>query len=315
MKISPIRTRIAVIAFVVTLASGNPGVNATEKQIADLEADIAALTAELDEVSESGGVATQLLSNIETAKAEIETAKTALPEKEKALASKMYLLGIYQSAFRVVTTMVAGEDLGTIQLNNGEVVPGALFLKTEKGGIQVQTGSGPRSIPISQLPATLSGKLQLPPAIATPTTTLEAVQAAKPAVLKTKEEIAAASSATPAAPATAATAAGATAATGAAAPAPQVSQADAYQQIQQRNAARQKQILDIKARYAELFAEKKKARSDKASAEAGFRSAKIKKAKTEVDAAMDFHNSRIARIEEEEASLRTEMARIQSEFE
>jgi len=312
MKISPIRTRIAVIAFVVTLASGNPGVNATEKQIADLEADIAALTAELDEVSESGGVATQLLSNIETAKAEIETAKTALPEKEKALASKMYLLGIYQSAFRVVTTMVAGEDLGTIQLNNGEVVPGALFLKTEKGGIQVQTGTGPRSIPISQLPATLSGKLQLPPAIETPTTTFEAVQAAKPAVLKTKEEIAAASSATPAAPATAA---GATAATGAAAPAPQVSQADAYQQIQQRNAARQKQILDIKARYAELFAEKKKARSDKASAEAGFRSAKIKMAKTEVDAAMDVHNSRIARIEEEEASLRTEMARIQSEFE
>lgn len=312
MKITPIRTRIAVVAFIVLLASVNPGVNATEKQIADLEADIAALTTELDEVSASGGVATQLLSNIETAKAEIETTKTALPGKESALAAKMYLLGIYQSAFRVVTTMVAGEDLGTIQLNNGEVVPGALFLKTEKGGIQVQTGTGPRSISISQLPVTLSGKLQLPPAIATPTTTFEAVQAAKPAVLKTKEEIAAARSATPAAPFPAA---GGAADAGAAAPAPQVAKADDYQQIQQRNAARQKQIIQIRARYAELFTEKKKARSDKAEAEAGFRSAKIKKAKSEVDETMDFHNSRIARIEEEEASLRTEMTRIQSEFE
>lgn len=318
MKISPIRNYIAAIAFMVIVASGSPGVNATEKQIADLEADIAALTTELEEVSASGGVAVQLLSNIETAKEEIETAKTALPEKEQALAAKMYLLGIYQSAFRVVTTMVAGEDLGTIQLNTGEVIPGASFLKTEKGGIQVQTGTGPRSLSISQLPATLSGKLQLPPAIASPTTTFEAVKSAKPEVLKSKEEIAAASSATPAAPATAAGATavtGVTGVTGAAAPAPQLSQTDAYQQIQQRNAARQKQIQQIKARYAVLFSEKKKARSDKAADEAGFRSAKIKKAQTEVNAAMDFHNSRIARIEEEEASLRTEMARIQSEFE
>jgi hypothetical protein len=315
MKITPIRNSIAAIAFMVIVASGSPGVNATEKQIADLEADIAALTTELEEVSASGGVAMQLLSNIETAKEEIETAKTALPEKEQALAAKMYLLGIYQSAFRVVTTMVAGEDLGTIQLNTGEVIPGASFLKTEKGGIQVQTGTGPRSLSISQLPATLSGKLQLPPAIASPTTTFEAVKSAKPEVLKSKEEIAAASSATPAAPATAAGATAVTGVTGAAAPAPQLSQTDAYQQIQQRNAARQKQIQEIKARYAVLFSEKKKARSDKAADEAGFRSAKIKKAQTEVNAAMDFHNSRIARIEEEEASLRTEMARIQSEFE
>jgi len=315
MKISPIRNYIAAIAFMVIVASGSPGVNATEKQIADLEADIAALTTELEEVSASGGVAVQLLSNIETAKEEIETAKNALPEKEQALAAKMYLLGIYQSAFRVVTTMVAGEDLGTIQLNTGEVIPGASFLKTEKGGIQVQTGTGPRSLSISQLPATLSGKLQLPPAIASPTTTFEAVKSAKPEVLKSKEEIAAASSATPAAPATAAGATAVTGVTGAAAPAPQLSQTDAYQQIQQRNAARQKQIQEIKARYAVLFSEKKKARSDKAADEAGFRSAKIKKAQTEVNAAMDFHNSRIARIEEEEASLRTEMARIQSEFE
>lgn len=312
MKITPIRNYIAAVAFIAAIASGYPGVNATEKQIADLEADIAALTTELEEVSASGGVATQLLSNIETAKAEIETAKTALPEKEKALASKMYLLGIYQSAFRVVTTMVAGEDLGTIQLNNGEVIPGASFLKTEKGGIQVQTGTGPRSIPISQLSAALSGKVQLPPAIATPTTTFEAVKAAKPAGLNSKEEIAAARSATPAAPFPAA---GGAADAGAAAPAPQVSQTDAYQQIQQRNAARQKQIIQIRARYAELFTEKKKARSDKAAAEAGFRSAKIKKAKSEVDETMGFLNSRIERIEEEEASLRTEMARIQSEFE
>jgi len=46
-----------------------------------------------------------------------------------------------------------------------------------------------------------------------------------------------------------------------------------------------------------------------------FRSAKIKKSKNEIDSTMSFHNSGIAKIEEEEASLRTEIARIQSEFE
>jgi hypothetical protein len=301
------KKHLATGSLAIVMTCGTLSLHATEKQIADLEADIAALKVELEEVSATGGVATQLLSNIETAKAEIEKTKAELPEKEKSLAAKSYLLGIYQSAFRVVTTMVAGEDLGTIQLSNGEVIPGASFLKTERGGIQVQTGTGTRSIPTSQLPAGLSAKIQLPPGITEPTTTFEAVKATKPAVIKSKEEMAAA--AAPSAPSTLAASAGATA------PAPQVSQTDAYQQIQQRNAARQKEILQIKARYAELFAEKKKARSDKAEAEAGFRSAKIKKARTEVDATMAFHNAKIERIEAEEAQLRTEMARIQSEFE
>jgi hypothetical protein len=183
MKMTPIRNHVVAATFFVVMAGCLGGVSATEKQIADLEGDIAALKVELEEVSASGGTAMQLLSNIETAKAEIENTKTTLPEKEEALAAKSYLLGIYQSAFRVVTTMVAGEDIGVIQLNNGEVVQGAFFLKTEKGGIQVQTGTGPRSIPITELPAALSGKLQLPPNIAPPATTFETVKAAKPEVL------------------------------------------------------------------------------------------------------------------------------------
>lgn len=316
MKRTQFRTRLAAGAVVVAMTSSFVGLNATEKQIADLEEDIAALKIELGEVSEAGDAATQLISNIETAKEEIEKSREALTGKEKELAAKSYLLGIYQSAFRVTTTMIAGEDLGTIQLNTGEVIPGASFLKTEKGGIQVQTGIGTKSIPISQLPAAMSVKLQLPPSITAPTTTLEVVKASKPALLRTKEDIAAAE---------AVRAAGTSPGTAGAPPAgvaevaagtvAQPSQADQYQQIQQRNAARQKQIQEIKARYAVLFSEKKKARSDKAADEAGFRSAKIKKAQTEITAAMDFHNSRIARIEAEEASLRTEMARIQSEFE
>jgi len=79
--------------------------------------------------------------------------------------------------------------------------------------------------------------------------------------------------------------------------------------------ARQKQILGIKARYSELFAAKKKARADRASSDAAFRGAKIKKARTEIDSTMGAHDERIALIEAEESKLRTEMARIQSEFE
>src|SRR5690606_24649163 len=91
--------------------------------------------------------------------------------------------------------------------------------------------------------------------------------------------------------------------------------ANDYVQIQQRNAARQKQILQIKERYSQLFLDKKRARSDKAADDAAFRSAKIKKSKTEVDSTMKLHNQKIEAIEAEEAKLRAEMARIQSEFE
>ncbi|NLT72343.1 MAG: hypothetical protein GXX91_16845 [Verrucomicrobiaceae bacterium] len=294
------------------MLSALTNVVATEKQIASLEEDIAELKAELKEVSSSGEAAAQLLSNIETAKAEMETTKAALPEKEKALAEKTYLLEIYQSAFRVVTSLVAGDDLGTVQLTTGEVLSGASFLKTEKGGILVQMATGPRAIPIEHLPATFSGKIQLPPDIAAPGTTLEALQAMKPAPLQTKEELAAAAAGTKKATASAPVASTAGAAAPAAAAA---TPADAYLEVQKRNTARQEKIRQIKARYAQLYAEKKKARADKASAEAGFRSAKIKKARTEVEATMKFHNSKIQRIEEEEASLRQEIQRIQSEFE
>lgn len=313
MRVIPTNKRLLSGIFALALSGCITGVHATEKQIADLEEDIAALKVELEEVSASGGAAAQLLSNIETAKAEIEKSRAELPEKEKALAAKSYLLGIYQSAFRVVTTMVAGENLGTLQLTNGEAIPGAIFLKTERGGIQVQTAAGTRSIPITQLPAGLSARIQLPPAIPAPAMNFEAVKATKPAFLQTKEEIAAAKTAAqaPAGGTVASTEAGASS-EGAA---PALSKADEFKQIQQRNADRQKRILEIKDRYAVLFAEKKKARTDKAAAEAGFRSAKIKKAKSEVDSTMDFHNSKIARIEEEEANLRREMLRIQSEFE
>ena len=307
-------TATACLAFLL-LSGVLTNVGATEKQIASLEEDIAELKAELEEVSGSGKAAAQLLSNIETAKEEIEATKTTLPEKEKALSEKSYLLGIYQSAFRVVTSMVAGEDLGTVRLTTGEVLAGASFLKTEKGGILVQMDTGTRAIPINQLPATLSAKIQLPPDIAAPSTTVEALQAMKPALLQSEEEIAAAASGTKKVAATTAAAAGTDAAAPAAPEAAAATPADAYLEVQKRNAARQEKIRQIKARYAQLYAEKKKARAEKASAEAGFRSAKIKKARTEVESTMNFHNSKIQRIEAEEASLRQEIQQIQSEFE
>lgn len=308
MRVIPTNKRLLSGIFALALSGCITGVHATEKQIADLEEDIAALKVELEEVSASGGAAAQLLSNIETARAEIEKSRAELPEKEKALAAKSYLLGIYQSAFRVVTTMVAGENLGTLQLTNGEAIPGAIFLKTERGGIQVQTAAGTRSIPITQLPAGLSARIQLPPAIPAPAMNFEAVKATKPAFLQTKEEIAAAKVSN-----TSVTSGNTTAAPSVAGP--QQAQPDEYQLIQQRNAARQKQIQQIKARYSALFTEKKKARADKAADDAAFRSAKIKKSQTEVNATMEMHNSKIARIEEEEAKLRAELTRIQSEFE
>ncbi len=317
MKTSFITSRVLIGTACVglfVLSAGPVNVFATEKQIASLEEDIAELKVELEEISDSGKAAAQLLSNIETAKEEMETTKAALPEKEKALLEKNYLLKIYQSAFRVVSTMVAGEDLGVLRLTTGETLAGASFLKTEQGAILVQMDTGTRSIPIEHLPATLSGKIQLPPKIAAPSTTVEAIRTTKPTWLQSKEEIAAASAATEE-KTSASTSAPATTAATTAAVTPEASAADAYLEVQKRNAARQEQIRQIKARYTELYQEKKKARSEKATAEAGFRSAKIKKSRTEVESTLSFHNSKIQRIEDEEAKLRAEMTRIQSEFE
>jgi hypothetical protein len=314
MKVNPINRLILIGAVFVIATAGLPRAEANEKQIADLENDIAALKAKVAELGGPGNASVQLRSNIATAKAEIEKTKAALPAKEKALAAKSFLLGIYQSAFRVVTSMVAGQNLGTIQLANGEVVPGASFLKVDKGGILVQTATGSRSIPIAQLPATLSGMIQQPPTVAPLSMTLESIKASKPASLQTEEELAAASAATavPVATAGTATTAAQPAPAGAA---PTTSPDDAYLQVQQRNTARQKQIFALKARYSELYAEKKKVRDAQALDDAKFRSAKIKKSRTEIDGTMSIHNSKLQNIEAEEAKIRDEMSRIQSEFE
>lgn len=307
MKTTSMRARLALGAFSAAIAGGLLTVQAADKQITDLEEDIAALKVKLEELGGPGGSTTLLLSNIETAKKEIEEAKVNLPEKEKTLAANSYLLGAYQSAFRVVTTMVAGENLGTIRLNDGEVIPGASFLKMERDRIFVQTGTTSRSLPLAQLPATLNAKFKLPPTLPAPHSTFENLIASKPAALRTKADLAASSGKAPKGEAEN----GGVEKGAEAAPSP----SDVYLEVQQRNGVRQKQILALKEQYAALFQAKKIVRTEQAVAEERFRSAKIKKARSEVESTMGVFTKQIQKIEEDESRIRNDIIRIQGEFE
>ena len=169
-------------------------VQGTEKQVQDLEKDIAALKAELEQLSGDGGTVTQMSENIKTAEAEVESTREALASKEKSIAGNEFLLGVYQSAFRVVTTLTPGTDLGIVQFSDGELLQGASFISADRGGILVQLPTGSRTVNVALLPDSFSDRVQLPPRTAPITMTVAALKQSKPDFLLTKEELAAAKS-------------------------------------------------------------------------------------------------------------------------
>jgi len=293
-------------------------VQGTEKQVQDLEKDIAALKAELEQLSGDGGTVTQMSENIKTAQAEVESTREALASKEKSIAGNEFLLGVYQSAFRVVTTLTPGTDLGIVQLSDGELLQGASFISADRGGILVQLPTGSRTVNVALLPDSFSDRVQLPPRTAPITMTVAALKQSKPDFLLTKEELAAAKSGN-SNTAVASTGKNVGQEQGAVAPVAkkgsETEAANTFEEVRKRNEARQKQILTMKARYSELLLAKKKARMEKADSEKMFRDAKIKKSSKEIQSTLGLHDKKLQGIEEEEARLRSEMARIQTEFE
>jgi septal ring factor EnvC (AmiA/AmiB activator) len=299
---SPIATLVLGAVFAGAVSS----TFATEAQIAELESEIAALTASIEAVEEESGGVSQLKANLEAAEKEIEAAKESLPAREKAILGKEFLLAAYQSAFRVVTKFTPGDNLGSFVLKNGETVEPCSFVSAGKGAILVQGTTGSRSIPLPMLPDTFSNRILLPPQTAPMTTSSTVLMEAKPEAIRTAEEkrMVVAKSAS----------GGASSAAPAGGPAESAASPD-FEAIRKRNEARQREIAELKLRFADLFTQKKIARSEKASAEKVFREAKIKKSQSEVSSTLKMHDDKLSRIEADEHELRQQISRLQSQME
>lgn len=284
----------------------------TEKQVADLKSDIAELEQKIAEFGTAGAELTRLQENIKSSETEIAALKERLPQMETEIANKEKLLPIYQGAFRVVTKLTPGQDLGSFTLKNGITVEPCNFVGISNGAIQVQSATGSRSIPIDQLPDSFSDRILLPPATQPLAGTLIAIKESKPDFLKTSaDKVAEKRVAGAQAPAPGASGSGA----GAAASPPAGSAASEREAIRLRNEKRQREISELKLQFADLFNQKKQAREAKASDERTFREARIKRSPKEVAETIRMHDQRLANIEKQEADLRARIARIQLEFE
>lgn len=294
--------RVAVFSAAAWLSSP---LCATEKQVVDLEADIAALKEKLAETGSLGDEIVKLTANIESAEKEIAAAKAEASAKETELAGKEYLLGIYQGAYRITTTLAPGENLGAMTLKNGEGVDPSSFVSIGNGSVLVQTATGSRSIPLGMLPDSLAGRISMPPPVEPLSTTVAAVRAGKPDSIKSTEEKS--SSEAPPAPMAAAP----PEAKPSSAPVP----ANDAESVRKRNNERLLEITHLKTRFSELFTQKKIARQEKADAEKRFREARIKRSQAEITSTMKMHNDKISAIEQEEASIRAKIATLQAQME
>lgn len=298
-------TAFFVHAFLGLAVSGT---FATEKQIQELEEEISGIKSKIEALEQENGGLQQLLANIESAEKEIEEAKETLPAKETAVGGKEFLLAAYQSAFRVVTKIPPGENLGSFVLKNGQPVEASSFVSAGNGAILVQGATGSRSIPLEVLPDSFANRILLPPQRNVPSATLASIKGTKPEIIKAKEEKQVIASTTGAKKSAASTASSKTA------PA-EDSAAPDYAAIRQRNEARQKEIIELKLKFSDLLVQKKIAREARAVDEEFFRDAKIKKSKSEVSSTMKVHDDKLAKIEMEEHSIRQQITRIQSEME
>ena len=303
-------SRIATVFLGVVFSGAVSSTFATEEQIAELEGEIAALTASIEAVEEESGGVSQLKANLEAAEKEIEAAKESLPAREKAIVGKEFLLAAYQSAFRVVTKFTPGDNLGSFVLKNGQTVEPCSFVSAGKGAILVQGATGSRSIPLPMLPDTFSNRILLPPQTAPMTTSSTVLKEAKPEAIRTAEE----KRKLVAKPASGGAPSAVPAGGPAGGPAASAAAPD-FEAIRKRNDARQREIAELKLRFADLFTQKKIARSEKASAEKVFREAKIKKSQSEVSSTLKMHDDKLSRIEADEHELRQQISRLQSQME
>lgn len=305
MKTFPFSQLLALTVFSVFSHS----VIATEKQIQELEMEIEEIRNKMESIASEAGNLQQLLANIESVEKELAAIKEELPQKEKSVAEKEFLLGAYQSAFRVVTKLTPGEDLGAIVLRSGERLEPSSFVSAAKGAILVQGATGSRSIPFELLPDTFSSKILLPPRTNAPSQTLAGILPTKPeSFLSPTQKAASLAAPSP----------GSNAVNSASAPPGQASTNETlpdYEAIRRRNEVRQKQIAELKLSFSALFTQKKLAREAKANAEKIFREAKIKKSQTEINSTLKMHQEKIAQIESAESELRQEIARLQSQME
>jgi prefoldin subunit 5 len=300
----------SVVCLHAFLGLAVSGTFATEKQIQELEEEISGLKTKIETLEKESGGVEQLLANIESADKEIGEARATLAAKELAVGGKEFLLSAYQGAFRVVTKFTPGENLGSFVLKNGQSVEACSFVSAGNGAILVQGATGSRSIPFEVLPDSFANRILLPPQRNALSANIAGIKESKPEIIRSNDEKKAIAS----------TSVGSKPASSAASPATAPAAAEGtagpdYEAIRKRNEVRLKEIAELKIKFTDLFTQKKLARQARAADEKVFREAKIKKSQTEVSSTLKMHDDKIGRIEAEEASVRQQVARLQSQME
>lgn len=308
-----IHTPIVGLAAVILSVNLTNSTRASEREVERLRKDIAELREELEEREKKSGGLGRIVSNIETAEAEIEAAKAEFPRIEKEIEEMEFLREIYRSAFRSTTSLQPGEDLGTFRLSNGETVSNAVFVGAGQGEVKVQTTSGLIAIPVSQLPDAVAGKIQGPPSIDTPTVTLADLKASKPDHARTAEEIA--EEKRKAEEAAREPELAETETQGQEKKVDEAPAVDEHEAAKKRNEARMIRINQLKREYSDVYEQKKRARQKKYDQERQFRQAKIKKAQAEINSTLSIFDSQIENFEIREKEIKDSIADLRSELE
>lgn len=313
---------IQLIFCCAFLAGGiTQNVCATEEQLKEIKAEIAALEETVAEIEKSEGNSSDIKSNISAAESEIAKTKEGLGDRESEIAEKEYLLSVYQSAFRVVTTLNRGAALGSLTMPDGSTLQNVVFVGISNGAVQLQTSTGLKTVPAGGLPASLASSIQLPPGIPKLVSNIELIYSQKPEAAMTEADkdspspMAKFASNTPAAPAqdppankVASDAPGTEAVT-------EPSDKPDYMKIKERNDVRLKKIQDLREEYTLVYAQLKKLKADRYKAQAGFNSSNIKTSKATQDSAFSGIDSRIDSTNTKILQLKNEMNRVRSEIE
>ncbi|MAS92509.1 MAG: hypothetical protein CMO55_04865 [Verrucomicrobiales bacterium] len=286
----------------------------------EIKLEIEELKAKVEELNSSGDGARKALENIEVAKEQVEAARTEIEEIEESLKKDEYLLGIYRNAFRVVSKVSPGTSLGaSVFLKDGSTLQNVVYVGAARGGVKVETSTGPRVVPFALMPETWTQYFALPPSIPEPGSGLVTLIETKPESAWTEEakkayeqEMAVAQ----VAPQEEEEAMEESAESSSAASSESASsEADENEARLARNKERIRKIYLLRAEYNKLAKKQRDQKRAKYAKQEEFRRMKIKKAQAQIDQALSIYDQEIEKLAKQMEKIQTDITNINATME
>lgn len=310
--------QISVVAGMLALIA--VPAKSESSRIEEIRLEIEELKAKVEDLNSSGDGARKALENIEVAKEQVDAARTEIEEIEESLKKSEYLLGIYKNAYRVVPKVSPGTSLGaSVFLTDGTTLQNVVYVGPARGGVKVETSTGPRVVPFALMPATWGQYFALPPKIAEPGASLVALIATKPEsawteeAKKAYEQEVAVAKVTPAAMEE--EEAEPTVAETSPSPATESTPGNEVEGRLERNKERIKKIYLLRAEYNKIAKQQRDQKRAKYAEQEKFRRMKIKKAQAQIDQALSVYDAEIDRLGQEMEKLQTQITNINATME